>query len=206
MSDELTEVHADGREYIVPQHLWCRAPALVIKDETLRWVSTEEACRLDELLTASFDTSWGAWFAGQRNDSLVVPDVFDILTNEGYTKSGVTYTSPDEWIVEQHYLFRDQHGAHVVIVFVLWDEGGVYLHHTETSIGDVQDYCRILRLERDSDIKLARRHRLLCEDTDGPHVQVQCWRSIIWQCTDEKDQLDEERLREFWRRCVRELR
>jgi len=200
--DTCTETHEDGREYAVPKRLWCRAPALILKDESLRWVSEEEARRLEELLRPFCDDALDEWWAGARENPLDIPGVLEIVIREGYTKIGVAYASPADGVEQYHYLVRDQHGAHVVISPELWDEDGVYLHHIDTSVGDKDFDCRIVRLELESDIQLARRYGLLCLDADGPHVQVYVWRSVIWQCTDENAQIDSERLRKFWRQAV----
>lgn len=194
---ECIEIDKQGREWIVPPRLYCPAPTIVLKDESLSWVSWEEAGRLCDLLRNAYD----GWGASERN--MDVGDVLEVATRDGYTKIGVAYDWPDDTIEERHYLVRNQHGAHAVVVPVLWDEGGIYLHHIDTSHIDIAEaHRRILRLQADADIQLAKRNGLLCDDGDGPHVQVQLWRSVIWQCTDQTDQIDAERLRDFWRRSL----
>lgn len=197
---EYTETDKQSREWIVPPRLYCPAPAFVLKDDSLSWVSREELHRLHDLLRNALD----AWGASGRNRAMDVADVLEIVAREGFTKIGIAFDEFDS-IEERHHLVRNQRGAHAVIVPVLWNEGGSNLHHIDTYHSDVKElHCRILRLVTDADIQLAERNGLLCRDGDGPLVQVQLWRSVIWQCTVATDQIGDERLRDFWRRQVLE--
>ncbi len=201
--DSYTETDDQGQEWIVPERLWCTAPILTLKDTSLCWVSKDEAIRLKAILRESHADLYEAWDEGRRDEPMTISDALAVAAREGFgIVVGLTYSSPDDGIDEKHYLVRSETGEHLVVTTEMLEGESEYPHDIDTSCKDSEGDTWILRLEADLDIRLADEHDILCNDANGPHVQVVPWCSVLSQCRDAEGRLNEKRLLDFWRQRV----
>jgi hypothetical protein len=203
---DLIEIDADGRETKVPRENICLAMTTIVENRALPWVSADESNRVERLLKEAAEDAYEAWEAGEREDHWTETELVAFMAAQGYSKLSMDGICYDDVYFEDRLLFKNKDGKFVTVVMT-WEEYQQYDGRDLNKIGvityDEGIDRHIIRLQSRHDVSLARKHKLLCRDGLGDHVQVKLYRSTRWLCVNEQGDIDERKLLKQWRRQVR---